>query len=249
MIFVKNTPHNTGVAVYGDHRDFEGLYEALHDIVGNEDEFVNHEVVRIRVLAVCYDLRHAMMGDRDFEFVDNGMDEFKMRKLSVITPDKNVYLKINVLWPELLFVMMALNDFILLYAKKRARDSYNPVLDRRNIWDASIAHVRIFQAMVASCIQETVSPTSFTRMMNLMNREYVWMGKYITQYLDFLNLRFLEYGPEKRLKSIPTMAKRLAEQGKEYLEVMGEVKAAAQQYNCPMENIRLAADYPEEIEW
>ncbi|NMA52038.1 MAG: hypothetical protein GX949_03395, partial [Peptococcaceae bacterium] len=54
MIFVKNTPNNTGVAVYGDHRDFEGLYEALHDIVGNEDEFVNHEVVRIRVLAVCY---------------------------------------------------------------------------------------------------------------------------------------------------------------------------------------------------
>jgi hypothetical protein len=64
MIYVENTPNNTGVAVYGDHRDFEGLYEALHDIVGNEDEFVNHEVVRIRVLAVCYDLRHAMMGDR-----------------------------------------------------------------------------------------------------------------------------------------------------------------------------------------
>ena len=40
MIYVKNTPNNTGVAVYGDHRDFEGLYEALHDIVGNEDEFL-----------------------------------------------------------------------------------------------------------------------------------------------------------------------------------------------------------------
>jgi hypothetical protein len=139
MIYVENTPNNTGVAVYGDHRDFEGLYEALHDIVGNEDEFLNHEMVRIRVLAVCYDLRHAMMGDREFEFVDNGMDDFKMRKLSVIAPDKNVYLKINVLWPELLFVMMALNDFILLYAKKKARVSYKSVLDRRNIWDASIA--------------------------------------------------------------------------------------------------------------
>jgi hypothetical protein len=249
MINVKNTPNNTGVAVYGDHRDFEGLYEALHDIVGDEDEFLNYEVVRIRVLAVCYDLRHAMMGDREFEFFDNGMDEIKMRKLSVITPDKNVYLKINVLWPELLFVMMALNDFILLYAKKKARGSYKSVLDRCNIWDASIAQVRMFQAMVAKCIVETVTQASFTRMMNLMNRDYIWMDNYITQYIDILNCRFLGYSPEKRLKSIPTMAKRLAEQGNEYMEVMGEVIAAAQQYNCPMENIRFSEDYPEEIEW
>ena len=249
MIYVENTPNNTGVAVYGDHRDFEGLYEALHDIVGNEDEFLNHEMVRIRVLAVCYDLRHAMMGDREFEFVDNGMDDFKMRKLSVIAPDKNVYLKINVLWPELLFVMMALNDFILLYAKKKARVSYKSVLDRRNIWDASIAQVRIFQSMVAKCMEETVPQASFTRMMNLMNRDYIWMDNYITQYIDILNGRFLGYSPEKRLKSIPTMAKRLAEQGNEYMEVRSEVIAAAQEYNCPAENIRFSEDYPEEIEW
>jgi hypothetical protein len=249
MIYVKNTPNNTGVAVYGDHRDFEGLYEALYGIVGNEDEFVNHEVLRIRVLAVCYDLRHAMMGDREFEFVDNGMDELKMKRLSMITPDKNLYLKINVLWPELLFVMMALNDFILLYAKKKARGSYKTVLDRRNIWDASIAQVRIFQAGVADCMRETVTESSFTRMMSLMNRDYIWMGKYITQYIDILNGRFLEYSPEKRLKFIPTMAKRLAEQGNEYMEVRSDVIAAAQQYNCPAENIRFSEDYPEEIEW
>ena len=40
--------------------------------------------------------------------------------------------EINVLRPELLFVMMALNDFILLYAKKKARISYRSVLDRHD---------------------------------------------------------------------------------------------------------------------
>ncbi|MBA1335125.1 MAG: hypothetical protein HPY66_0747 [Firmicutes bacterium] len=64
MIFVKNTLNNTGVAIYGDHIDFESLYEALHTVVGAEDEFVGFGVARIRVLGVCYDIRHALMGDR-----------------------------------------------------------------------------------------------------------------------------------------------------------------------------------------
>ena len=37
MIFVKNTPNNTGVAIHGDYKDFENLYEALHTVVGNGD--------------------------------------------------------------------------------------------------------------------------------------------------------------------------------------------------------------------
>ena len=217
MIYVENTPNNTGVAVYGDHRDFEGLYEALHDIVGNEDEFLNHEMVRIRVLAVCYDLRHAMMGDREFEFVDNGRDDFKMRKLSVIAPDKNVYLKINVLWPELLFVMMALNDFILLYAKRRP-GCYKSVLDRRNIWMLPFSGA--FQSMVAKCMEETVPQASFT------HDEPYEPGLYMDGQLYHSVHRYFErpvwLQPGKRLKSIPTMAKRLAEQGNEYMEARSE---------------------------
>lgn len=37
MIYVKNTPNSTGVAIYGDYLDFENLYEALHSVVGDED--------------------------------------------------------------------------------------------------------------------------------------------------------------------------------------------------------------------
>jgi hypothetical protein len=99
MIYVKNTPQNAGVAIYGDFMDFERLYDSLHNVVGDEGEFIYYETASLRVLGVCYDIRHALMGDREIEFVDNGMDEAKMRWMSAITPDKNVYLKINVLWP------------------------------------------------------------------------------------------------------------------------------------------------------
>lgn len=186
MIHAKNTPSNAGVAIYGDHMDFEEMYEALHTVVGDEGEFESYDAARIRVLGVCYGLRHALQGDRGIEFVDNGMDEDKMKRMSVITPDKNVYLKINVLWPEMLFITMALNDFIRLYARKKAKKSYGVLMDRLNIWDESIVHVRVFQSAIAKCIKETVSEASFSRMMNLMNKGYTWVDRYATQYLAFL---------------------------------------------------------------
>ena len=42
MIFAKNTPNNTGIAIYGDFMDFENLYEALHNVVGDEDELIGY---------------------------------------------------------------------------------------------------------------------------------------------------------------------------------------------------------------
>ena len=249
MFIIKNTPNNTGVSVYGDHMDFENLYEALHNVTGDEYEFPSYSSARIRVLGVCYDLRHAMMGGREVEFVDNGMDAEKKRRLGIVAPDKNLYLKINVLWPEMLFVTMALNDFINLYARKKAKLKFEFVLDRCNIWDPYIAIVRLFQSEIAKCVKETVSEASFVRMMNIMNKDYPWMDGYITQYLDLLNLKFINMNSEKRLKSIPTMAKRLAEKGDEYQRVKEEVIVAAKEYGSSVEDIRLREEYPEEIVW
>lgn len=250
MIYVANTPNNTGVAIYGDCLDFEALYDALHAVVGNEDEYARFESARIRVLGVCYDLRHALMGDREVEFVDNGMDKEKMRNMSIIAHDKNVYLKINVLWPEMLFVVMALNDFVWLYAEKQAKNSYHVMLDKRNIWDESIANVRFFQAAIVKSLKETVSPHSYNRMMNLLIHDYTWIDGYVTQYLDVLNLKFINMDKEKRLKNIPIMAKRLSEHNDEYDEIESFVLAGAREYGCSIDAVRLAGmEYPDEIDW
>lgn len=239
MIYVKNTPNNTGVAIYGDHLDFEELYEALHAIVGDEDEYSSYEAARIRVLGVCYDLRHALMGNREFEFVDNGMDRDKMRFRQIIAPEKNVYLVINVLWPEMLFITMALNNFIVLNYKKCKHPQ----------WDKTTAAVRKFQAAVAECLGQMVSEASFKRLLKVMLSDYNSFSYYITQYVDLLNCRFLDMTKEKRQKNLSTIAKRIAELGPEYEKVRHEVWEAAREYGCSAENIRLAIEYPEHIEW
>ncbi|MEW5785409.1 MAG: hypothetical protein AB1767_10110 [Bacillota bacterium] len=239
MIFVKNTPNYAGVTICGDHQDIEELYDALHDIVSDEEDYPSYVSSRIRVLGVCYDLRHALMGDREIIFVDNGMDEDKMKKTSMITPGKNVYLSIEVLWPEMLFVQMVLNDFILLNQRKK----------RRPLWDKTIATVRKLQAAVADCLKQTVSEAAYKRMINSMIRDYPWVDYYATQYLDILNCRFIDMDREKRKKNITIMAKRLVEQGQEYQEVRRDVMAAARNHNCSVDNIRVNTEYPEEIDW
>ena len=75
-------------------------------------------------------------------------------------------------------------------------------------------------------------------------------GISITQYLDILNIKFINMGKEKRLKSIPTMPKRLNKRDKEYLEIKSAVLEGAKEFGCASGDVRLKGiDYPEEIDW
>lgn len=254
MIFAENTPNNVGVAIYGDYEDFNNLYDALHAVVGDEDEFAGCEAARIRVLAVCYDIRHALMGHRGIEFVDNGIgsisEEIK-KYMGILAPDKNVYLKIYVLWPEMLFVMVALNEFLTLYAQKQAKTSYSKDLfaQYRVIWDSSIAYVRMLQAAVAECLKKIVPKGAYARMLKAMNDKHVFIDGYIDQYIDILNDRFIRMSSEKRLKNISIMAKRIVERNPEYLDLESQLVEEAKKQNCSISELRLDIDYPEDIEW
>src|SRR5699024_2768108 len=138
MIRVKSTANHAGINIAGDIYDFEQLYESLHKFVGDEEQWRSFDGARLRVLGVCYDLRHAIMGHREVEFVKNGLDDDKMRFLSIAASDKNVYLSCKVFWPEILFVMMALNDFIKMYADKQAKNNFYIFTNFRTIWNPVI---------------------------------------------------------------------------------------------------------------
>ncbi|MBU9711187.1 DUF6904 family protein [Evansella tamaricis] len=251
MIVAKNTPNNTGIAVYGDYIDFENLYEALHDIVGEEGEFTGYDSARIRILGVCYDLRHALMGNREYEFMENGLDEDKKKRLNVLAPDKNMYLKIYVLWPEMLFVMIALNDFLEQYAKRMVKNKYslNLFSEPKVSWNKTVAQIKMLQAAVSECLKDTLSENAYARLLNVMNGNYVFTDRYLTQYIDHLNDKFMDMTNDKRLKNISTFAKRIAEKDKEYRALERDLQEEAKRRNCNVNDLRLAIDYPEEIDW
>jgi hypothetical protein len=83
-------------------------------------------------------------------------------------------------------------------------------------------------------------------MLNLLHKDYPWTDGYVTQYLDLLNIRYLEMrDKEQRAKALPRIVKRMVEQGKEYREIEEEVRAMAREHNCSVEDIVLVEDYPE----
>jgi len=249
MISVKTTPNNAGVAILGDHSDFETLYDSLHELVGDDGEHTPYDAARMRILGVCYDLRHALQGDRELRFVPNGMDQDKMKWMGIITHDTNVYLEIQVLWPEMLFVMMALNDFCQLHARTLTKEKYNTMMHKQVIWNRSIAQVRLLQSEVLECLKGILEPKSISRILNLLVHDYPWLNGYFTQYLDVLNVEFLNMDKDKRVKHLTVVAKRLTDvYSTQYRSVKNTILDGAARMDQHPDDVRLQLDYPE-VEW
>ncbi len=254
MISIKNTENLAGVTISGDYHDLYNLVEAFHDIAIDEysDKYKDYTIISIRVLGICYDIRHAYQGDRDIKLLDNNMNEDKMRWHSTITPRKNVYYSCNCLYPEMFFGMLALNALIELRAKDLAKSRYYNPVDRRVIWDSTIATLRSFQVEFVKCVKETLSEATFSRWLKVMNGDYLGIQYIARQYVDLLNIKYLAMTKEKRLKSLSTIAKRLAEfwNDKDHREIKDGVVAAAKEYGCAEDVIEFEGiDYPDEIVW
>lgn len=250
MLTLLNTPNLVGLEISGDFADLDTLYRALSTVVGDEWEY-KEDVggARLRVLGVCYDLRHTLMGDNEIQWVDNGMDREKMKLMGLVAPEKNVYYMCRILYPEILFVAMALNDFIRLYAKKQTRTARVPMLDVKNQWDASISAVRLFQALVFRCVNETVTEAAFKRMLALLRKHTGFEG-YATQYVDLLNLSYLDaLDADERRRMLFGVVRRMLDNGNEYQAVAQRVRQAAVTHHCLEEDIELELPYPEEILW
>lgn len=251
MLKAKSTPNHAGVYVMGDYEDLYTLYEALHDVVGEgrEEDSVYYPVA-LRVLGVCYDIRHAFMASREVELVDNQMDEDKMKWHSMITPEKNVYYGFLIVWTEAVFVVMALNDFVLLRAKELSKNDHNFMLASKVVYDKTIVQTRQFQTIIMEALAEVISPHSYARIMNLMTSRHLKCTTYLTQYLDRKTIKYLSFSPEKRMKNLSAYLKHIVEPSPEYDKIKEDIVAFARYNQCLVSEVRLKDDkYPEYIEW
>ena len=256
MIRIKNTPNFAGVEISGDFNDFESLVNAFYKVTVDESSQKNQAYIHIstRVLGLCYDIRHAMQGEREIELVENGINDAVMKFHSLIAPRNNVYYKCNYLYPEMFFTMLALNDLVKLRMRELTKSKYtfDLAFEKDVIWDETIATIRLFQARFTECFEKIVTENAFNRWLKLMNNRYISFHEIAVQYMDLLNMKYLKMNNEKRLKNLTIIAKRIAEfqTDPDHIEIREVITQGVREQGCSESDLSLEGiEYPEEILW
>jgi len=242
MLIIKPTARLAGLSISGDAEDLQRLYDALSEILGDEAETgSDYEMPALFILALCYELRQAWLGNRSVEFIENRLDADAQQNLKTLGPQRNVYFLTRIPLPEILFDIMALNDFV----EARSRKAKLPALDR------DIQMVQLFQAEAASAMQSLLDQAAAGRLARLIHGSLPRFSGFCTQYIDLLNQKYLSQTPEKRLQQIVPLARRINERGNDYQRLAADLAETAAELQCPVSELETVSDPPElmDSEW
>lgn len=126
MIQIKDTKNMIGITIHGDYNDLKTLHRALSDYL---TFYFDHQEARgayscyETVLGLCYDIRHAYQGDRNFESVNNNADNIMQFSSCIFEVDEkvikkernkykkgNLYFNVEVLYPWAIYYLYTLQE-------------------------------------------------------------------------------------------------------------------------------------------
>jgi hypothetical protein len=250
MIKLKMTENFAGVAISGDFNDFYDLVEALHEISIDEEDTKNswYYDISIRVLGLCYDIRHAYQGDRTVLLEENGMDRDKMKWHGIIAPESNVYYECYCIYPEMVCNMLAIDKLIELKSRTLSKKRYFELTDKKVLWSKSLSILRLLQSQFVECVKEIHEPRNFSRWFNLVSGTSS-IENISHSYIDFVNISYLKLDRETRLKKLNIYTKRVTEfyHDPDYRKLKRELEQLKKEHGHS--DFRLKLDYPEEIDW
>lgn len=238
MLTLQNTPNHAGVKISGDYFDLEELNKAIYHVIGDEKKYHNYTGSRTRILGISHAIRQAALGERNVETVYNGLTEHAKKQKSFISPDKNIYFSTEVLWPEILYAAVALKDFVRLHREESAFPD----------WEPEVHVITHFQSLVLDCLHGQVPEEEYQIIMKTFSQAPS-VGDYAIQYIDFLNLKYIDMAKQQRESALSSVAMKIAVQDKDYTAFRQQVLAAANPTKKGIHEIYFKADYPDEIDW
>lgn len=275
MFSIKTTKNNLGITISGDYNDLNELYTAISNLVGYQGKINDYDGVVLRILGICYDLRHAFMGHREMEIVSSGIDDETKKWHGKIYPDYNLYYSVNILWIEAIFSVLALEDLINIATDENLSRKYiNEDMDfcignkedRKEVekklkiekeirlpYDISI--VRLCQAAIWKALYEAVGIQRYRRLKKATSVDYYFhkplrYDGFCTQYLDILNIKYINAKSEKRPALLASSIRNLINLDAEYYELESDIKEFARENDISYVDVGLTnIDYPEELEW
>ncbi|MFJ7828072.1 DUF6904 family protein [Psychrobacillus sp. NPDC096623] len=239
MLALKNTENLTGALISGDYWDLDELCTALHRLTGNESRYLDWQGARMRLLRIIHDLRMAYQGTKNVESVGNGLKKDTMKNHDFIASQHNIYYSTEILWPDLIFALVAINDFIHLHKK------YEHATDL----DIHIVNVRKFQSLIAEGMKENMSEETYTSVIHYVLTSKAYVEEYAVQYIDLLNLSYIEMSRDQRIKTFDSIAHKIVIQSKDYNNFKSKILTELNKTKSTIHDFQMNIEYPEDIEW
>ena len=258
MISAKPTENLVGIIIEGDYEDFYEIVESIHRMTGVEENYDDCcWSIKNRLLGICYDMRHAFMGDRDIKLVDNGVHDEMMKWHSMIPPKQEVHFSVNVMFPEAVFVALSAPELYVwscqYYRKRTKRQEENAAFPTHKyssyIRDKAI--IDTLSAVILGTLAEVIGDDEIEKLFKIRGHRYEDLFlNYATQYVDKCNIEYLKTAPEKRKDKLRNIAKRFVQQPDAYKNMKRDLEYSAKQYGCSFHELHdPKLKYPEEIEW
>lgn len=239
MLALKNTENLTGALISGDYWDLDELCTALHRLTGKESRYLDWQGARMRLLSIMHDIRNAYQGNSNVESVGNGLKKDTMKNHDFIASQNNIYFSTEILWPELIFTLVAINDFINLHKK------YEQATD----FEIHIVNARKFQALIAEGLKENMSEESYTFIMQQVLSSNVNAEEYAIQYIDLLNISYIDMSRDRRIQSFESIVHNIVVQSKDYSSFKNKILTETNKTKSTIHDFRMNVEYPEYIEW
>ena len=258
MISAKPTEHLTGITLEGEFQDFYEIVESIYRMTGLEEDYDDYYWgVKNRLLGICYDVRHAYQGDRNVKLVDNGVSDELLKWCSMILPKNNVHYSVEVMFPEAVFVALAVPELYLwssIYygsrTKKQEEIAKFPA-QRYSDYLRDQAVLDWLSSTILQALADVIGDDELEKLLKFRRNRYEsHFAKYVTQYIDKCNIEYLKTEPEKRKDKLRNIVKRIIQKPTAYHNMKRDLEYSAHEYKCSIyEMYDPKLEYPEDIEW
>lgn len=240
MLKVKLTDNYTGFNISGDYKDLNCLYDAIHYFIADDYDNLGKYMMQTHIYGFLYDVRHAYGHSRDYELVNNGLDDNSIVVLGLTKDDvteNNMYFSFNYFLPDLILDIILIKNFINVEDK---------------IYNSSYNMINFFYSLVIESLYKILDEKEINKIkLGLMNAN-ISPDNFIPQWFENTTIDYLKMDKQKREKEITKILDHIYNynQYNDFLEMKKDLEKTCIDKNCNLDDLHIkGTDYPKDIIW